>query len=233
MKFEKLNEYQIRCTLSKEDLENRKIMISELAYGTDKARSLFRDMMEIASREYDFEAEDYPLMIEAVPINAETIVLTITKVEDPEELDTRLSKFSPALLDEQEDEDDEYTSSPLQDDMVNLFNQLSELNDINIPTNIELTRLFSFSSMDELINATKIIASEYSGNNSLYKNPTDNRYVLLITRSDMDLVTFNRVCNILSEYGNSEKSYAATDAYLTEHFELLIASEAVQKLSII
>ncbi len=34
-------------------------------------------------------------MIEAIPVNTESIILIITKVEDPEELDTRFSKFSP------------------------------------------------------------------------------------------------------------------------------------------
>ena len=37
MKIERLNENQIRCTLNKEDLVNREIKLSELAYGTDKA----------------------------------------------------------------------------------------------------------------------------------------------------------------------------------------------------
>ena len=34
-------------------------------------------------------------MIEAIPVNAESVFLIITKVEDPEELDTRFSKFAP------------------------------------------------------------------------------------------------------------------------------------------
>ena len=41
MKIERLNENQIRCTLSKEDLVNREIKLSELAYGSDKAKRLF------------------------------------------------------------------------------------------------------------------------------------------------------------------------------------------------
>ena len=44
--------------------------------------------MQQASYEVGFEAEDIPLMIEAIPLNADCIVLIITKVEDPEELDT-------------------------------------------------------------------------------------------------------------------------------------------------
>lgn len=97
MKIEKVNENQIRCTLTREDLASRELKISELAYGTEKAKSLFRDMMQQANFEFGFEAEDIPLMIEAIPLNADCIVLIITKVEDPEELDTRFSRFAPPL----------------------------------------------------------------------------------------------------------------------------------------
>ena len=50
MKIEKINENKIRCFLTRDDLENRHIKLSEIAYGTEKARSLFRDMMEQASK---------------------------------------------------------------------------------------------------------------------------------------------------------------------------------------
>ena len=95
MKIEKINENQIRCTLTKEDLDSHQIRISELAYGTEKAKRLFRDMMQQAQIQFGFEADNIPLMIEAIPVNAESIILIITKVEDPEELDTRFSKFAP------------------------------------------------------------------------------------------------------------------------------------------
>ena len=49
MKIEKVNENQIRCTLTREDLASRELKISELAYGTEKAKSLFRDMMQQAN----------------------------------------------------------------------------------------------------------------------------------------------------------------------------------------
>lgn len=90
----KVNDNQIRCTLTREDLAERQIKLSELAYGTEKAKMLFRDMMQQAAYEFGFEADDIPLMIEAIPLSADTIILVITKVEYPEELDTRFSKFS-------------------------------------------------------------------------------------------------------------------------------------------
>ena len=120
MKIEKVNENQIRCTLTREDLASRELKISELAYGTEKAKSLFRDMMQQANFEFGFEAEDIPLMIEAIPLNADCIVLIITKVEDPEELDTRFSRFAPSVT-EDTDEDGDNSSA---DEVLDLFRRI-------------------------------------------------------------------------------------------------------------
>ena len=48
MKIEKINENQIRCTLTREDLESHQVNLKELAYGSEKAKKLFRDMMQQA-----------------------------------------------------------------------------------------------------------------------------------------------------------------------------------------
>ena len=60
MKIEKINDNQIRCTLTHADLAARNLKISELAYGTEKAKSLFRDMMQQASFDFGFETDDLP-----------------------------------------------------------------------------------------------------------------------------------------------------------------------------
>lgn len=95
MKIERISDNQIRCTLTSLDLSSRGINLAELAYGSEKARNLFREMIQQAAQEVGFEAEDIPLMVEAIPLSSESIMLIVTKVEDPEELDTRFSKFSP------------------------------------------------------------------------------------------------------------------------------------------
>ena len=105
MKLEKLSDTQIRCTLSKEDLSQRQLHLSELAYGSEKAKELFRDMMQQASIELGFEADNIPLMIEAIPISNDCLVLVVTKVVDPDELDTRFSRFSKINVDDSFDED--------------------------------------------------------------------------------------------------------------------------------
>ena len=122
MKIEKINENQIRCTLTKQDLENHQVRLSELAYGTDKAKRLFRDMMQQAQLQFGFEADNIPLMIEAIPVSTDSIILIITKVEDPEELDTRFSKFAPLKKSEQ--------TAPLEldgaDSIIDMFHKIME-----------------------------------------------------------------------------------------------------------
>ena len=48
MKIRKINDNQLRCILSKNDLEMRNIKMDELAYGSSKVRELFSDMMQQA-----------------------------------------------------------------------------------------------------------------------------------------------------------------------------------------
>lgn len=126
MKFEKINENQIRCTLNKADLADRDLLIHELAYGTPKAKELFREMMQQASYEVGFEAEDIPLMIEAIPVSPDCLVLIITKVEDPEELDTRFSKFTkPHSFDLSDGEDDD-PSEEEEEDITTIYDHTEE-----------------------------------------------------------------------------------------------------------
>ena len=79
MKIEKINDNQIKCILNKNDLIDRNMKPSELAYGSEKAASLFREMTEQAYEKFGFQTNNTPVMIEAIPLPNESIVLIITK----------------------------------------------------------------------------------------------------------------------------------------------------------
>ena len=63
MRIEKISDKQIRCTLTQADLQNHHINIGELAYGSEKARSLFQEMLSQASREFNFHAENMQMRL--------------------------------------------------------------------------------------------------------------------------------------------------------------------------
>ena len=241
MKIEKLNDNQIRCTLTRADLAARHLQLSELAYGTEKAKSLFRDMMQQAAFEFGFEAEDLPLMIEAIPASADSIVLVITKVEDPEELDTRFSKFAPSPGSDWDSSRKEVLNKlEGADTLLELLDKVKEKLGNSVvsegkeepsaepPKNV--LRLFSFPTMNSVLKAVHLLSSIYSGSNTLYKDPEEDVYILAMTQSDHTINDFNRICNMLSEYGSMEASSGATLAFLEEHCDMVV-SDAVQTLA--
>lgn len=274
MKLERLSENQIRCTLNKADLADRELLLNELAYGTDKAKELFRDMMEQASEELGFEVNDIPLMIEAIPVSPDCLILIITKVEDPEELDTRFSRFSKYTDIEINDDDSDEESD---EDSMSLFNNAASLIDAisDIVENIEQAkkqsdsdknpnfiplssalrenaakkkndkeksnkkkedstvnyRVFSFQNINDISKAAAIAAPIYRDKNSLYKSPFDNLYYLIVNNQSEDLDNYQRVCNLLSEYGTKVKANYAMPYYFSEHFKLIIKNDAIQTLA--
>ena len=302
MKIEKLSDNQIRCTLNKSDLSSRQLKISELAYGSEKAKDLFRDMMQQASYELGFEADDIPLMIEAIPVSPDCIILIITKVDDPEELDTRFSKFAPTISSDDDDDSDlpyedddtfdtltnkESTNNNGADDVINLFSKISDyikkdlpdqeskiptdnISNINTnsfiplneslknsavtpnlpaqafdtddekvtpvtesikPADMNVSRTFSFNTLNVVNDVAIVIGTMYDGVNSLYKDSVNTTYYLVVNKSDCSPAAFNKVCNILSEYGNKEHVAYASVSFYEEHYEVIIKDKAIQVLA--
>ena len=232
MKIEKVNENQIRCTLTREDLASRQIKLSELAYGTEKAKNLFRDMMQQANFEFGFEAENIPLMIEAIPLNAECIVLVITKVEDPEELDTRFARFSPASDDYEEEDSADFAPEEAMD----LFRRINEEARPDLPepeAQEPAPRMLRFDSLSRMMDAAALVSKSFVGESALYKDPDNGTYLLLLSASGTDTANvagFQSTINILSEYGTVLRSSAISRSFLTEHFEPLVLRNALQSL---
>lgn len=250
MKLERVNDHQIRCTLTRADLAARELKLSELAYGSDKAKKLFRDMMQKATYELGFEAEDTPLMIEAVPVSADSIILIITKVEDPEELDTRFANFAPSV------HDSESNPSSLEDliqsitgdaenvlDLFKKYRQSATENNeaevvmpdssVELPSGFEITKVFSFDKISEVTTVAKLLSKFYSGENALYKSNKSGKLILVIHKSHHTPEDFNKVCNIISEYGSPEKFTDAYASYLEENGETIIREHALLTLSAI
>lgn len=271
MKIERISDNQIRCTLSRNDLLERHLKISELAYGSEKAKELFRDMMQQANMDFGFEADDIPLMIEAIPTSRDSIVLVITKVDNPEEFDEKFSRFGIHAEDYEDEEDydidDEYDEegnildSP---EIIDCFEQLHELieeagargnSDVShefIPLSEALNskqkkkeskkkkpedikekiRVFSFVSLDPIIEVAHLVGSSYSGKNSVWKDEGGNRYYLMLNRSGAKS-GFQSACSLISEFGKEELvTYASQDFY-NEHFCLIIKDKALSQLALL
>lgn len=248
MKIEKINDNQIRCILTREDLEQRQIRLSELAYGSDKARSLFQDMMRQAAFQFGFQAENMPIMIEAIPLSSDSIVLVVTKVENPEELDARFSSFGPSIQNSLGQAGEGGSPlSPFEQLLNSLKKDLSaglsagasapekkgQSQDMaQLRRYLFTHRLFSFSSLRDLVQAASLTGPLYKGTSALYQNPSDRKYYLFLTMPDMDTVkSMQHVLAVISEYGHSEPISYAREQHLKEHCAVICPEDALTLLS--
>lgn len=266
MKIEKISDRQIRCTITNDDLQERKIKAGDLAYGSEKLKALFEEMMNQASFEFGFERDSLALMIEAVPIFPDSLVVLISKIQDPEELDSRFSTFtdSEEMYDDyDEDEDDESDDElfEINDSLISNFDDYGDKEDLSLNDDpvsntgdddsfIELSRLigtekeasvnnsrqdvikiFEFRELEDLIALSRSLLYVYSGENSVFKDPSKKKYYLVVHKSDHTVREFSKICSIISEYGVLTNSMYATPSYYEEHLTAFVASNAIQVLA--
>ena len=86
-------------------------------------------------------------------------------------------------------------------------------------------------TLDDISSAARIINRFYHDNNSVYKNPSDKRYYLTISKNKTSSKDFNKVCNILSEYGNKEAAFDNYTGFFSEHCECIVKEHAIHILS--
>lgn len=120
---------------------------------------------------------------------------------------------------------------PEGDEEASLENQ-TEADDDGYEESAQKTasRVFLFTSLDQVSEAARACDGLYDGINTLYKRPETSQYYLVIRSDGSDLRSFSRVCNILSEYGTKTRSEYASEAFYAEHYEVITRDRALQVL---
>lgn len=281
MRIEKISDDQIKCILTKEDLDARKINFSELTFGSAQANGLLRDMMQQASCEFGFEADDKPLMIEVVPMQSGIIVLVITKVSGRNSAD---NIHSDSFLSEEDelDEDDDlrentieisgrvkknddgdpFTLSiastgnvsdsinPVMNSIHDLFREMfsgngkvsgngtvSRTKNGSIPItsgsaeNNKNYRFFCFASLNDVMQAAAAVAGRPCGRNTLYCSPAKDMYCLVVQPESLSVKDYQRVCSVISDFCSGTFISGMCEAYIDEHFTLMVKDHALESLS--
>ena len=261
MKLTRINDNQIKVVLTRQDLAARNIKLSEFAYGSAKAKDLFNELVIKANAELDFNVEnDAPLMVEAIPMGAGevSLMLLISKMEYPEELDTKYSDFTDC---------DDYVSPFEGDgssteggsggffdrlkaaantlglsDITNLEGASREYNNYGhtakeldtdsneIEAVSDVTRLFAFDNLDDVIRLARTVGVYYTGISSLYRDTDEDVYYLVVHSEGSSAGDFNKACNMLSEYSLQLRYLQSGEAFFKEHFQQVRAKDAISFL---
>lgn len=241
MKIEKINENSISLILQSEDLQDRNLKLTDLSYGSEKAKDLLIEIMDMAKVQVGFNP-DAPLAVEAVPLKDGAIKLIVTKIFNPDELDARYSRFTPvkkgkvpfSIMQMLEDTIDKFEEA-LKQNNVRGVNEVNNVEKLEIKKDLDPVAIFEFDEIDKASDATKNIQN-YDYISVLYKDEKNSKYYLVLTlntnATNEERASFAKVCNTLAEYGVRLKGKTGMNrAYYEEHYKTIIKEDAVSKLS--
>ena len=200
MRMEKINDRQVRCMITAQDLEDRKLTLKELRYGSRETTALFHEMLNTASSQYGFNEDGLPIMIEAVPVSPEELMVIISAVEDAEELDPHFAQYA------------EIEEDPNGEQKREGFYEPDRIMDIIRAC------LISMKDIDEVISFCKQVGPGYPGTSELYRNSKNGGYYLALIRpEEMESRDYNVFLNSIMEYGEIVPGGSVVYAQLKEH----------------
>ena len=213
MKIEKVSNSQLKFTLTQADMEEMKIKIEDLATPSERTQKIFRDMIEKAVSQCDFPIDNTPLMVEAVPASPESIMIIVTKVanQKSESIEKFIQLDHSKGMRKYKRKSIEAPFSPrtVSDDSI---------------------LIFSFDTLDDIIDLSPDISRVYTGTNSIYKN--NGRYFLIIINDNpLDNIEVESIEGMMFEFGKKHISNMLAEEYLMEHGEKIIDGNALQILS--
>ena len=225
MKIEKINDNQVKIMLSRFDLDERNLRIDELAYGSEKAQALFRDIMAEAHVQYGFESENLPLMIEAIPYSRDSITIIVTKVTNPPDLEERFKYFQNKFQSDIHHHENIVSHAP------NMPSQAPKAATPKPKPSPVL--VFSFDTLDKAalaaVEALKRLPSGLPLTDILFKH--DNLYYLYIELPRPNPVLALTIISAACEFGQRHEISEYSKHYLLEHGTVLIQNEALKKLA--
>ncbi len=231
MKAEQINPNQIRFLLGSSDLAEKGLQVKDLAYGSEKTKALFDDMMAHARDEFGFEPGGRPLMIEAIPLSEESLMITVTKVSGAAERAGLAGSNIPGLGRPEANTPQETADElPSFEDMLDRLGLSGETQKGGSGAE-SLTRpmIYIFDRFESLTAAAARIPASTRLKNSLYHEEKGS-YYLLVDYKKLDK-TARFVMNVLSEFYDDVMDIPYGELLMKEHCTAVIKARALQKLS--
>lgn len=89
---------------------------------------------------------------------------------------------------------------------------------------------YSFRNFSQASQLGSFLAPFYEGESSLYKDSVSNNYYMILRKAESQEDAFHRACNIAADFGVRISASYATPAYFREHFQTILAENAIEML---
>ncbi len=226
MKFEKMENGSLRCTLTQEDLEQNGVELEDFFSNTANAREFLEKLIRIAEDEVGYTTNGNMMSIQAAIMSEDEIVLTFSdsQVSGSEIIEHIKNMFhssqkeaEPAQIDVKEDI---------------LSEAGGKLKDTQSEAECDgYVYLLTFASFPSVRNFCRILPQNHLTDSRLYYLNQKKQYFLW---ADLNNSTKGYVYEFVAasmEYANGIEKDSARSSFLEEHADVIIKEHALEKLA--
>ena len=226
MKFEKMENGSLRCTLTQEDLEQNGVELEDFFSNTANAREFLEKLIRIAEDEVGYTTNGNMMSIQAAIMSEDEIVLTFSdsQVSGSEIIEHIKNMFhssqkeaEPAQIDVKEDI---------------LSEAGGKLKDTQSEAECDgYVYLLTFASFPSVRNFCRILPQNHLTDSRLYYLNQKKLYFLW---ADLNNSTKGYVYEFVAasmEYANGIEKDSARSSFLEEHADVIIKEHALEKLA--
>ena len=244
MEFKRIDDTKFQCLLDEEDLEDNNISLDDFFRNdTDKIHGLLDVILEEAQKNIGIIFNGGVMPLQLAPQPNHSILLTISSGHDEfsdmiKQAGQRAAQIMSSLKEEsnvikRENADDSIKAAPFMpvDKLGDRFNKdvgKSETRNNTASKEENEVFVYKFVSMTDAEEFAVHSPKTWGVKSCLYKDDKEVYMVLERTRCAQD--KFKYICNLLTEYGEYISSKKETIAYIREHYELLIGTNAINTM---
>ncbi len=220
MKIERIDDKTVKCFISNEELEEFEITYMDFVTRSEKAKEVVEEIIEQAVEEVGYKPPKFAMDMQIMMMPEKGMLLTISE-RTPEDVKNNpmIKEYLKEMQKTLEEHFEEIAAQAKAESGKKASKQGAKVPEFAI---------FSFASIHDLCEYTKILPRNLRVVSSLYK--MDDTYYLYLHKGNASYERYSRACIQAMEYG---RIYAATEekvVYVKEYGKCILEEKALAKL---
>lgn len=226
MKFEKMDNGSLRCTLTQDDLEQNGIELDDFFSNTQNAREFLEKLIRIAEDEVGFKTTGNMMSIQAAIMSEDEIVLTFSEnqVSSAEILEHIRNMFGTSAGREQQRK-----QADVKDDILKEAGG-QEIEETADDDGEGYAYLLTFDTLTDVRRFCQVLPKPRRAKSRLYYLDQKQQYFLWTDLNDATRGYVYEFVTASMEYTKSIEKDSVRRKYLDEHADVVIKEQALELL---
>lgn len=244
MKIDKINDMQVVCELSEEELSTMDLHINTLMDDTEKSTAFLNALIDVALERTNMlkikEQAYLDLSVDKDKMNIKVLINAIRTTMIPEEFLDELAALLQGIGERMEEDDVEEEESEANENLDDDMDEIPEYRNEQYYTyksNLEQMAdkikysghvSIEFKSLDEITDTLKKYNKKFIGESELLKK--DNRYLLILTFTEELKSEYDKLAFSIADFVKMTDISKIRKSYMEEHYKTIIKKDAFNKL---